>query len=304
MKLNAGKPLHDLAEDIEAALDSADLFFGHSTQNAWEEAAWIGLYATKQDIGAASDDDIDAPDFDWEVQPSDDQVALMQSLVDERIKTRKPLAYLVKEAWFSGLRFYVDERAIVPRSYFGEWINDQFSPWLDASKVKTALDLCTGTGCIAIALAYAFPDAHVDATELSEDALAVARINVDKHKLEDRVSLYQGDLFGELSGTYDLICSNPPYISNQRMDNLPAEYLEEPDMAFRGGELGLDIVDRMLAEAVGHLNPGGVLIVEVGTSALDLEAQYPRLPFTWLSTADEAMALFMLSREELLSGLA
>ncbi len=179
---------------------------------------------------------------------------------------------------------------------------ERFSPWIDAGTVKRAADLCTGSGCIAVALAYAFPNADIDATELSAEALQVAAINVKNHQLQSRLTLHQGDLFGDLEGTYDLICSNPPYINNQRMEALPEEYYHEPDMAFRGGDLGLDIVDRLLAEAPGYLNPGGALIVEVGTAALDLEAKYPDLPFTWLSTDDEAMALFLLTREELVLG--
>lgn len=293
MVLPNNKPLHEVVDAAEATLESHDLFFGHSTSNAWEEAAWMGLYATNQDM--------DASDFDWESVPSVGQLRTIQSLMEKRIKSKQPLAYLIKEAWFCGLRFYVDERVIVPRSYFGEWIPEQFAPWIDANKVKRALDLCTGSACIAIALAYAFPDAQVEATELSPDAIDVAQINIDQHELNDRVKLYQGDLFADVDGKYDLICSNPPYISNLRMEKLPAEYLHEPDMAFRGGEIGLDIVDIILMRAAKYLNDSGTLVVEVGTSALDLEKKYPNLPFTWLSTDDEAMALFMLTKNQLVA---
>jgi len=294
MKLTANRPLEELVDDIEQQLDRDDLFFGHSTANAWEEAAWLVLYATGQDM--AQDE------FDWQKIPSSAELETMQTLLAQRIDTKKPLAYLINEAWFCGQRFYVDERAIVPRSYFGEWIPEQFSPWIDPAKVKRAVDLCTGSGCIAVALAYAFPDAQVDATELSAEALEVAAINVKNHQLESRLSLHQGDLFADLQGRYDLICSNPPYINNQRMQALPSEYYHEPDMAFRGGDKGLDIVDRLLAQAPDYLNPGGALIVEVGTAALDLEAAYPKLAFNWLSTDDEAMALFLLTREALIAG--
>ncbi len=292
MQLPVNIPLYEIVDLIEAELESHDLFFGHSTSNAWEEAAWMGLYVTGQDMASE--------EFDWESSPAPGQLADLQKLVDKRITSQLPFAYLINEAWFCGLRFYVDERAIVPRSYFGEWIPEQFSPWLDASKVKRALDLCTGSGCIAIALAYAFPEAEVDATELSEDALAVAQINVENHALQERLSLHQGDLFADVVGQYDLICSNPPYISNPRMEHLPAEYLHEPDMAFRGGDSGLDLVDVILQRATDYLTEDGVLIVEVGTSALTLEEKYPNLAFTWLSTDDEAMALFMLNRQQLL----
>ena len=291
MKLPINTPLYDVVELVETELESHELFFGHSTSNAWEEAAWMGLYVTGQDMAA--------DEFDWDSVPTSEQITSLEKLVDKRVKSQQPFAYLIKEAWFCGLRFYVDERAIVPRSYFGEWIPEQFSPWLNADKVHRALDLCTGSGCIAIALAYAFPEAGIDATELSDDALAVAKINVDNHHLQDRLKLHQGDLFADVKGKYDLICSNPPYISNPRMDLLPAEYLHEPDMAFRGGESGLDLVDIILQRAADYLTEEGALIVEVGTSALTLEEKYPQLAFTWLSTDDEAMALFMLSKAQL-----
>jgi len=284
-------PLHELIEQMGQILDEQDLFFGHSTSDAWEEASWMALYATGQEV--------DADELDWDVVPDAQQMATLQSLMQQRIETRQPFSYLINQAWFCGLKFYVDERALVPRSYFGEWIAEQFSPWLDAGNVQRALDLCTGSGCIAIALAYAFPDAQIDATELSADALEVAKVNVVQHGLTDRLSLHQGDLFAGLQGTYDLICSNPPYISEARMDNLPAEFLHEPDMALRAGEEGLDLVDIILEQAAGYLNDGGSLIVEVGTAALALEAKYPTLAFTWLSTEDEAMALFMLQKQQL-----
>ena len=206
---------------------------------------------------------------------------------------------MIREAWFCGLKFYVDERVLVPRSYFGEWIPDQFAPGLNRSRDSTSRSPITRSGCIAIALAYAFPDAKVDATELSEEALAVAKINVAQHQLSDRLELHQGDLFADVQGRYDLICSNPPYISNLRMDQLPEEFLHEPDMALRAGDDGLDLVDTLLQQAPDYLNDGGVLIVEVGTAALALEYKYPDLAFTWLSTEDEAMALFMLEKQQL-----
>ena len=293
MQLPLTTPLYEIVDLIETELESHELFFGHSTSTAGEEAALMGLYVTGQDMAGE--------EFDWDSVPTPEQLASLQSLMAKRIESQLPFAYLIQEAWFCGLRFYIDERAIVPRSYFGEWIPEQFSPWVDADKVHRALDLCTGSGCIAIALAYAFPDAEIDATELSEDALAVAQINVDSHHLESRVTLHQGDLFADVEGRYDLICSNPPYISNPRMLHLPAEYLHEPDMAFRGGDSGLDLVDIILQRAAKYLSDEGVLIVEVGTSALTLEDKYPRLAFTWLGTDDEAMALFMLTRAQLLA---
>lgn len=291
MKLPDNMPLHELIELIGEKLDAEDLFFGHSTTNAWEEASWMCLYVSGQEI--------DSDEFDWDSALTPAQTQQLQSLIEQRIETRLPFAYMIREAWFCGLKFYVDERALVPRSYFGEWIPDQFAPWVNASGVHRALDLCTGSGCIAIALAYAFPDAEVHATELSEDALAVAQINVAQHQLSDRLKLHHGDLFADVQGKYDLICSNPPYISNLRMDQLPEEFLCEPDMALRAGDDGLDLVDILLQQAADYLNDGGVLIVEVGTAALALEDKYPGLAFTWLSTEDEAMALFMLEKQQL-----
>lgn len=290
-KLTATASIAQLADEIAALLENTDLFFGHSTTSAWEEAAWLVLYATNQDIGQET--------FAWQTVPNGAQLAQIASLLEQRIATRKPLAYLIKEAWFAGYRFYVDEGAIVPRSYFGEWIPEQFAPWVDASKVKRCLDLCTGSACIAIALAHTFADAHIDATELSPAAVAVAKENVKRHRLQARVRIFTGDLFAGIKGKYDLICANPPYISNDTMAGLPAEYLHEPDMAFRGGDKGLDLVQRLLQQAPDYLADDGVLIVEVGTAALDLEQQYPKHPFIWLSTDDESMALFLISAPDL-----
>lgn len=292
MKLPDNTPLHELIELIGEKLDTENLFFGHSTTNAWEEANWMCLYVTGQEI--------DSEEFDWDTAPAPTQLKQLQLLIDERIKSRLPFAYMIREAWFCGLKFYVDERVLVPRSYFGEWIPDRFVPWLNVANVHRALDLCTGSGCIAIALAYAFPNAEVDATELSEDALAVAKMNVAQHQLNDRLKLHHGDLFADVQGKYDLICSNPPYISNLRMDQLPGEFLHEPDMALRAGDDGLVLVDTLLQQAADYLSDKGVLIVEVGTAALALEDKYPDLAFTWLSTEDEAMALFMLEKQQLL----
>lgn len=289
--LHKNTPLHHVVDDIEDQLEASQLFFGHSTHNAWEEAAWMGLYATQQGM--------DQNEFDWDIKPNNQQLAVLQGLLHERIETKRPLAYLIQEAWFCGHKFFVDERVIVPRSYFGEWIPQQFSPWINADNVQKAVDLCTGCGCIAIALAYAFPQATVDATELSAEALQVAKINVDTHQLQHRINLHQGDLFANIDGQYDLICTNPPYIDDQRMHDLPKEYLHEPEMAFRGGQSGLDLVDRIIGQAAQYLTDKGVLIVEVGTSALTLEKAYPQLAFTWLATQDEAMAIFLLEKRQL-----
>ena len=221
-------------------------------------------------------------------------------LFERRIEEKVPAAYITHEAIFSGLSFYVDERVLVPRSPLAELIEDQFAPWVEADQVKKVLDLCTGSGCIAIACAYAFPEALVHAVELSAEALEVASINSKKHQLDDRLQLFKSDLFNALSPVkYDLIVSNPPYVSIQEWTSLPAEFHAEPAMGFKGGETGLDLVIKILAQAGEFLTDNGILVVEVGSSAQTLQDQYPEVPFYWMQFERGGDGVFLLTAQQL-----
>jgi ribosomal protein L3 glutamine methyltransferase len=272
--------------------EEAGLHFGHGTDNALDEAAWLVGYA----MGVPPEDLEQALDVVLDEGVRDAALALIARRVDERA----PAAYLTGEAWFAGLPFYVDRRVIVPRSHLAEPVLERFEPWIESGRVRRILELCTGSGCIAVALAHAFPDARIDATDLSADALDVARRNVARHGVAERVRLVRGDLFEAVPGNvYDLIVSNPPYVPETALDGFPAEYLNEPRVALAAGRAGLDIVARILAEAAGHLSPGGLLAVEVGDTAAALETAYPRVPFTWLATSYGEVGVFVLSKEEM-----
>ncbi len=276
----------------EARLGQADLAYGHGTDNPRDETAWL----VGRTLGLAPHE-LDAH-LDRVLTPAEQ--AAVQQIIDARIATRKPAAYLLKEAWFAGLRFYVDERVLVPRSLMGELILDAFQPWVATDSVRRVLDLCTGSGCIAIAAALAFPQTQVDATDISADALAVARINVAGHHLEHRVRIIESDLYAALAGErYDLILSNPPYVDAMDMAGLPQEYRHEPSLALASGASGLDAIIRILAAAAAHLQPGGILVAEVGNSCGALQERYPEVPFTWLATASGDDSVFMLTLEEL-----
>ncbi len=281
--------LERLVEEVAARLESADLFYGHGTDNPRDEAAW--LVAHVADIDLAEVDDLP-----WERQLGADVQRRARELAERRIASRRPLAYLINEAWFAGLKFHVDERVIVPRSHLGEWIPDRFEPWIRPGEAGRILDLCTGSGCIAIAAAMAFPEAQVDAADLSAEALEVAEINVRNYRLEQRVRLCRGDLFDAVGDSrYDLILCNPPYVASAVMAELPAEYGFEPPLAFDGGALGLDLIDRILADAPRHLEPGGSLIVEPGTAGPAAQARYPELPLNWLSVSSGDELVFEIS---------
>ena len=276
----------------ERRFDKARLYFGHGTDNARDEAVWLVISTLHIPF--------DGLDAQAERLLNEAEQKAIRELVEARISTRKPLAYLLHEAWFAGLKFYVDERVIVPRSLIGDFIHEQFQPWIDPARVHRILDLCTGSGCIAIAAALAFPQAQVDGADISTDALAVARINVARYDLEARMHLVQSDLYAGLAGRrYDLILTNPPYVDAADMAALPDEYRHEPDLALRAGSDGLDVVRRILAGAMQHLEPGGVLFVEVGDSDERLQQAFPRLPFTWLEFEHGGGGVFMLRDSEL-----
>lgn len=270
----------------------AGLSYGQGTTNAYDEAAWLILHALHLPSDRLE------PFLDAVLTPTERET--VAQLLRRRIEERVPAAYLTNEAWLGDYRFYVDERVIVPRSYIAELLPDGLEPWIgDPATLSHALELCTGSGCLAILLAHAYPAAQVDATELSPDALAVARRNVADYGLESRVHLKQGDLYAGLAGPYGLIVSNPPYVDAAAMAALPAEFRREPQMALAGGADGLDFVRRILAGAPDRLAPGGVLVVEIGHNRDAVEAAFPDLPFTWLETSGGDRFVFLLEREAL-----
>jgi len=276
--------------------EKAGLSYGHGTANALDEAAWLILHS----LGLPLDElnpHLDEPlgDAQWRAA---------RALIEKRVRTRKPTAYLTHEAWLGKHRFYVDERVIVPRSFIAELLRPNTealaSGWIPVSTAMTVLDLCTGSGCLAILAARAFPRAKVDAADLSDDALEVARRNVADYKLGRRIRLVKSDLFAALPGRkYDLIVSNPPYVKASSMRKLPDEYRKEPSMALASGTDGLDHTRRILAQAKEHLNPGGLLVVEIGHNRAALEKAYPKVAFEWPRVAAGAGYVFTIVRERL-----
>jgi len=274
----------------------ANLAFGHGTTNAYDEAAYLLLHGLHLPLDRLE------PFLDARLT----QVERLQlaQLFDQRIEQRIPAAYLTHEAWLGEFRFYVDERVIIPRSFIAELLPDGIAAYVGApEQVKVALDLCTGSGCLAILLAHAYPEADVDAVDISSDALAVAQRNVSEYGLADRINLIRSDLFANLSEkSYGLIISNPPYVAATAMDSLPPEYRHEPALALAGGDDGLDAVRTILKDAARFLDPGGALIVEIGHNRAAVELAFPRLPLVWLETATSADSVFLLTREDLVAG--
>ena len=273
--------------------NAAGLSFGHGSDNAWDEAVYLTLHALHLPLDRLE------PFLDARLLPHEREQLL--DLYNRRCQDRLPAAYLTREAWLGEHRFYVDERVIVPRSFIAELLAEQLTPWIaDPWAVESALDLCTGSGCLAILTALAFPNAEVDAVDLSQDALSVAERNVADYQLTDRVRLVHSDAFAGLAGKrYDLIISNPPYVDAESVAALPPEYLHEPEMALGSGDDGLDFTRIILAEAKKHPTDDGLLVVEIGHNRDALEAAYPTLPFTWLDTAAGDEYVFMLRAEDL-----
>lgn len=290
--VNELRTLRDMVRWGASEFNAAQLCFGHGNDNAWDEALCLArhvLHLSPEEDNKIADVRLLSTER-WQIA----------ELFQQRIQQRKPAAYLTHEAWFAGLSFYVDERVIIPRSPMAELIAQGFAPWLDEIAVDNVLDLCTGSGCIAVACALAFPQAHVDALDISGDALAVAEKNVAQYELQDSVRLIKSDLFTQLpQKRYDLIISNPPYVNAEDMAQLPEEYRHEPHLALAAGDEGLDIVKRILAEAPNYLSEQGILVVEVGRSAPALEACFPDLPFLWLDLKQGGQGVFLLTAEQL-----
>jgi ribosomal protein L3 glutamine methyltransferase len=284
--------IRDYIRWAASRFSEAKIFFGHGSAAALDEAAALVLHTVHQPY--------DLSDFYLGSTLTLEERQKVVEIIERRVNERKPAAYLTNEAIFAGLPFYVDERVLVPRSPIAELIEQRFAPWIDEDQVSRILDLCTGSACIAIACAYAFPDALVDAVDLSPDALAVAEINVEKHGVSDSVRLHHSDLFEQLPpARYDIIVSNPPYVAMAEWEQLPPEYRAEPDMGFQGGHSGLDIVLRILAEAGRFLSEQGILIVEVGSSAETLQSLFPVVPFYWLDFERGGEGVFLLTAEQL-----
>ena len=283
--------LLDLVERCSARLEEAGVCFGHGTTNAFDEAVWLALWKLGLPL-----DDLDGVAL---MELSAAQQAAVEALTDERITTRMPAAYLTGEAWLQGLPFHVDRRVIVPRSLIAEPLADGVLDACMLEAPRRVLDLCTGNGSLAVLAALAWPGAALDASDLSGDALAVARLNVERHGLGDRIRLRHGDGLAVAEGRYDLILCNPPYVNQDSMAALPAEYRAEPVMALAGGADGMDFVRSLFAGVARHLAPHGVLVLEIGNERPHFEAAFPQLQSLWLSTSAGDDQVLLLTREQL-----
>ena len=290
--------VRDLLRFAVSRFTEAGLSFGHGSDNAYDEAVYLILHTLKLPLDRLE------PFLDARLV--DEEIRQVLDVLARRVNLRTPAAYLTREAWLGEYRFYVDERVIVPRSFIAELLPEALEPWIEYPElVHRALDMCTGSGCLAVLLADLYPDADVDAVDLSADALAVAQINVEQYGLQERIELIQSDLFSALAGReYDLIISNPPYVDAPSVAALPEEYLREPALALGSGEDGLDATREILRRAPAHLSEHGVLVVEIGHNREALEASFPEPPFTWLPTASGDGFVFLLTRDELLAAQA
>ena len=284
--------IQSLIERGAARLEAAGVAFGHGTTNAFDEAAWLTLWRLGLPL-----DDLDGVAAR---EVSEQDQAAVDALVEERIASRKPAAYLTREAWLQGVPFYVDERAIIPRSFIAELIADaSIDPWLGEHTQKV-LDLCTGNGSLAILAAMAWPEVQVDGADISSDALAVARINVDRHGLQRRVHLLASDGLSSVAGPYDLILCNPPYVNSMSMAGLPPEYKVEPELALAGGADGMDFIRGLLRDAPAHMTRHAVLVLEIGNERAFFEASFPQLEVVWLDTSAGEDQVLLVTREALL----
>ncbi|MDP2284030.1 MAG: 50S ribosomal protein L3 N(5)-glutamine methyltransferase [Pseudohongiella sp.] len=285
-------------EQLASQFEQADLFYGHGTDNPWDEAVYLVFTVLGVAFEQASHDSSTGDGLETR-EIGESELTSIQTLAEQRIQERVPIAYLVHQAWFAGLPFYVDERVLVPRSPIAELILHQYEPLL-STPPKRVLDLCTGSGCIGIATALVFPTAQVDLADISADALIVAQRNIEQHGVEGRVRAVQSDLFSGLQGTYDLIVSNPPYVSAEEVAELPAEYRHEPELGLVSDDDGLAIPLQILREAPAFLSEEGMLILELGYSWELLAQRYPDLPVLWLDFESGGEGVFAISREALI----
>jgi len=293
-----GDTLGALVASGAQALEQAGVAFGHGTTNAYDEAAWLVLWR----LGLPLDTPLDgSPDSEANRPVAQAQQAQVATLFEERIATRKPAAYLTQEAWLQGVPFYVDERAIVPRSFIAELLTDGSIDDFLGEHTRRVLDLCTGNGSLAVLAALTYPEVAVTGADISPDALAVARINVDRHGLQDRVALQLSDGLAALPGPWDLILCNPPYVNAQSMAQLPAEYRAEPELALAGGADGMDFIRRLLADAPARMSEHAVLVLEIGNERAYFEAAFPQLPVFWLDTSAGEDQVLLITREALVA---
>lgn len=271
--------------------EEAEVFFGHGTDNPWDEAVQLVLRSLHLPLENNT--------IFLDARLTSQERRLLGERIERRVVQRVPTAYLVREAWFMGLPFTVDERVLIPRSPMAELLEAGLEPWLGGQSAARILDLCTGSGCIGIAAAYVFAEAEVELADISADALAVARTNIQRHALDGRVKTVESDLFAALDGRYDIILSNPPYVDAADLAAMPAEFRHEPVLGLEAGDDGLDLAHRILAEAPNFLSENGLLIVEVGNSWPALEAAYPELPFTWVEFEQGGGGVFVLSARDL-----
>lgn len=286
---------NDLVRWASSQFNLADLHFGHGTENAWDEAASLMMQIVHQPFAMLAQ----TPNHIFEARLTTDEKRLAVEIIARRVNERIPLAYITNQAWFCGLAFYIDERVLVPRSPFAELINNGFQPWLDKAP-SSVLDLCTGSGCIAIALAYQFEHATIDAVDISQDALAVAEINIQEHGLSDRVFPIKSDLMEALTGqVYDLIVTNPPYVDAEDMSDLPDEFHHEPELGLAAGDDGLALVDIILQQTSKHLSESGWLFIEVGNSQVHVQLKYPQLSLQWIEFEFGGQGVFAVNKAAL-----
>lgn len=270
----------------------AGLSYSHGLSSPLDEAVYLVLRALRLPV--------DTPEVYWRSQLTDTEKNMVLAVFKQRIEQRIPAAYIMQEGWFAGLQFYIDERVLVPRSPIAELVEAQFAPWVNPDEVESVLDLCTGSGCIGIACAYAFPVAHVDLSDVSQEALDVAQINIDQHDAGSRVSTIKSDLFASLENNkYDIIVSNPPYVDGEDMSGLSEEFQHEPELGLSSGDDGLDCTRQILKQAVNYLSEEGVLVLEVGNSQYSLAKEFPGVPFQWLEFERGGDGIFLLTKQQL-----